>query len=338
MDTTALRDQLLHQNRPEDVRGFLTQVWDSHSSLPQQTPWERKKYFLMRGMDILLALPVSSIITTLTVAFSLALVGGFMLLVSNVEGVVSELGSGLSITAYLSNNQNPNDIEKLKSEIGNLAGVGSISFTSKSQALAEFKQALGDKGELLSRFDSRSPLPASLEITLTSQSPEIHQLVVSRLKENPTVDEVISGDDLVDRVSGLVSAIKIVGFGGGIFAFVIIVFLILNTIKLVIYSQRHEIEVMQLVGASQSSVRAPFLVAGALQGFFGAIIGVLFLRFLFWVIVTFLEQTKLLGSAIPQPTFYSLLSILLLLILGVGLGVVASAIAVGKHLETVFES
>ena len=124
MDSAALRDQLLHQNRPEDVRGFLSQVWEAHSSLPQQTPWERKKYFLNRGLEILLALPVSSIITTLTVAFSLALVGGFILLVSNVEEVVSGLGSGLSITAYLSDRNSPESIERIRREARALPGVG----------------------------------------------------------------------------------------------------------------------------------------------------------------------------------------------------------------------
>jgi cell division transport system permease protein len=338
MDSAALRDQLLHQNRPEDVRGFLSQVWEAHSSLPQQTPWERRKYFLTRGLEILLALPVSSIITTLTVAFSLALVGAFILLVSNVEEVVSGLGSGLSITAYLSDRNTQESIERIRRESRALPGVGSLSYTSKSEALAEFRDAMGERGELLSRFDSRSPLPASIELELTSPSAEVHQLVVNKLKEEPLIDEVLSGDDLVDRVSGLVDAIKTVGAGGGLFTFVIIVFLILNTIKLVIYSQRHEIEVMQLVGATQSTVRTPFLVAGALQGLFGAVIGVFVLRFLFWLIVVALEQTKLLGSAIPMPSFYSLPSIILFILVGVALGVVASAIAVGKHLESFLES
>lgn len=338
MDSAALRDQLLHQNRPEDVRGFLSQVWEAHSSLPQQTPWERRKYFLTRGLEILLALPVSSIITTLTVAFSLALVGGFLLLVSNVEDSVSGLGSGLSITAYLSDRNNQQSIERIRKEARALPGVGSLTYTSKSEALAEFRDALGEKGELLSRFDTSSPLPASIELELTSPSPEVHQLVVAHLKSEPLIEEVLSGDDLVDRVSGLVNAIKLVGIGGGIFAFLIIIFLILNTIKLVIYSQRHEIEVMQLVGATQSTVRNPFLVAGALQGLFGAVIGIFILRLMFWLSVVSLEQTKLLGSAIPMPSFYSLLSILLFIVIGIGLGVVASAIAVGKHLESFLES
>lgn len=337
MDSSALRDHLLHQNRSEDVRGFLSQVWQAHSSLPQQTQWERRRYFLVRGIEILLALPVSSIVTTLTVAFSVALIGSFVLLLSNVEDTVSGLGRGLSITAYLSDRNTPETVERIKKESRALPGVGTLSYTSKSEAIDEFRKALGERGELLSRLDSRSPLPASIELELTTSSPEVYQYVVTKLKEEPLVDEVLSGNDIVDRVTGLVNAIKMIGVGGGIFVSVIIVFLILNTIKLVIYSQRHEIEVMQLVGADQSTVRNPFLVAGALQGFFGAVIGVFILRFLFWVTIVSLERTKFLGTAIQMPTFFSLFSILLFLAIGIFLGVVASAIALGKHLESFLE-
>ena len=107
---------------------------------------------------------------------------------------------------------------------------------------------------------------------------------------------------------------------------------------MVIYSQRQEIEVMQLVGATQSTVRTPFLVAGALQGFFGAVIGVFVLRFLFWIIILSLEKTKLLGAAVITPSFYSLFSILVFIFIGIALGIIASAIAVGKHLESFLES
>ncbi len=338
MNNKALRDQLLHQNRPEDVRGFLTQVWESHDSLPQQSPVERRKYFLTRGLEILLALPVSSLVTTVTVAFSIALVTGFILLTSNMEELVSELGNGVSITAYLRDNIPAAEVESLRSELAAYEGVGEVVYTSKVKALADFRESLGEKGEMLSRFDSKSPLPASLELTLDSQATAVHEAIVARLKGDALVSEVLSGEDFVDRVSGLIGAIKVLGFGGGLFVFVVVGFVILNTIKLVIYAQRHEIEVMQLVGATRSTVRTPFLVAGALQGFFGAVFGIILLRIVFALLLFSLSQTKLFGSALPLPTFYSLPATLLITILGALLGTVASALAVGRHLETVVES
>jgi cell division transport system permease protein len=332
-EPNILRDRLLHANAPEDVRGFLTQVWQSQPTLPLQTPRERVMFFLQRGVETLLALPVSNLLSTLTVAFSLALIGGFVLLISNVERTLSNLGNSLSITAYLSDSGSEAQIKALIAALKGSDAVKSVEFTSKAAALREFKSALGGKSALLSRFEGDNPLPASLDIQLERNSPELNSFIVEKLEDSEIVEEIVSGSDVVEKVGGLLTAVKVIGYGGGAFLFGVVLFLILNTVKLVIYSQRQEIEVMQLVGATQTTVRVPFLVAGAIQGFFGAVVGVMVLRVLYGVIYSSLEKSAMFGAALPLPEFFGLGSVMLILLAGVTLGVVASALAVGRHLE-----
>jgi len=330
---SALREQLLHGNHPDDVRGFLSQVWEGMPSLPMQSRRERIISLFERGIQTLLALPVSNLFSTLTVAFSLALVSGFVLLISNIEDVLSDIGSSLSVTAYMTKEASEQEIESLVSSLKNLEGVKGVQFTSKVQALREFKDALGKEGSLLGRIEGDNPLPASLDIQLSKQSKERNSKIVEVLEDSKYVEEIISGSDVVEKVGGLISAVKIIGYGGGVFIFGVVLFLILNTVKLVIYSQRQEIEVMQLVGATESTVRIPFLVAGAIQGLFGAIFGVLVLRILFGVLRASLEGSALFGATIPLPEFFGVSGMLLILAAGTFLGVVASALAVGRHLD-----
>ncbi len=331
--SNTLRNQLLHGNNPEEVRGFLTQVWESTPSLPMQSPADRVRYFLERGVETLLALPLSNLFSTLTVAFSLALVAGFFLLLSNVERTLSDLGSSLTITAYLSNDSRSADTEALLRRLKAVPGVQRVEYTSPASALENFREALGDRAKLLGRFDGRNPLPGSFDIQLERQSRELHTQVVEALENAPIVTEVSSGNDVFEKVSGLLSAIKIVGTGGGIFLFGVVLFLILNTVKLVIFSQREEIEIMQLVGATEATVRTPFLVAGAIQGFFGGVVGVVVLRLLFGVVRSSLEGSSLFGAALPLPYFFSTGAIVMFLLAATVLGVAASALAVGRHLD-----
>lgn len=333
MSSSTLRDQLLHSNHPEDVRGFLTQVWESTPTLPLQSRSERLSYFFQRGIETLLALPASNFFATLTVAFSLALISGFILLISNMDRTLRDLGSSLTITAYLTDETTPEQLEGLKRSIDEIEGVRRIEYTSKGHALSNLKQALGEKGALLGNIQEENPLPASIDIQLSQQSKVLHSTVVEALEEAKIVEEVISGNDAVEKIGGIMSAVKVLGYGGGLFILGVVLFLILNTIKLVIYSQRQEIEIMQLVGATEATVRAPFLVAGAIQGLFGAILGVLFLRILFGIIRGSLEGTALFGATLPLPQFFPLGGVFLILLIGTILGVFASALAVGRHLD-----
>lgn len=328
-----LRDRLLHANSPEDVRGFLSQVWQSQPTLPLQSLRERIVFFLQRGVETLLALPVSNLLSTLTVAFSLALIAGFILLIVNVEKTLSNLGNSLSITAYLSDSATEAQVDALTHNLKGSEAVKGVDYTSKITALREFKSALAGQTSLLSRFEGDNPLPSSLDIQLERNSPELNSFIVEKLEDSEIVEEIVSGSDVVEKVGGLLTAVKVIGYGGGVFLFGVVLFVILNTVKLVIYSQRQEIEVMQLVGATQTTVRVPFLVAGAIQGLFGSIFGIVVLRVLFGVIYSSLEKSAVFGAAIPLPEFFGIGATLLILLAGVTLGVVASALAVGRHLE-----
>lgn len=333
MTENALREQLLHGNHPESVGGFLTQVWEGMPTLPMESRSERVLSFLRRGLETLLALPVSNIFSTLTVAFSLALVCGFLLLISNVERTLKDLGSSLSITAYLDGTATEEQVQQLVQALQSNRAIKRVEYTSKAKALRDFREGLGEEGALLARVDGDNPLPASIDVQLEAQSREANSKVVEQLEASQVVQEIISGNDVVAKVSGLVSAVKVLGLIGGVFLFGVVLFLILNTVKLVIYSQRQEIEVMQLVGATESTVRTPFLVAGAIQGFFGAIVGVLVLRAVFQLFRYALEGSALFGATLPLPEFFGVSAVLLIVLLGTLLGTFASFLAVGRHLD-----
>jgi cell division transport system permease protein len=164
-------------------------------------------------------------------------------------------------------------------------------------------------------------------------SDEAAQEVVRRLKELPVIDEIVSSSEWAKRLRGIVRFSGILTWMFGLAVFLAAVFLISNTMRLLIYSRRDEIEIMKLVGASDSFIRFPFLIAGGLQGFFGAA-AALFLGYLtFSSLGRELRGIDLFGILLPPIAFLSAGEVLLFLLFGLALGALASRFSTDRFLE-----
>src|SRR5262245_35209222 len=102
---------------PEIGTGFLTEYWQSRQPLPTVTGWETVAYYLQRGFFTVLALPMSSFITVLSIAISLFLLAGFLLILQNVDHFLSEAGTTLNLTAYLKDSSTQDKIADLIREL-----------------------------------------------------------------------------------------------------------------------------------------------------------------------------------------------------------------------------
>ena len=167
------------------------------------------------------------------------------------------------------------DIEKLRQRLASLPEVAVVRYTSPDQAWREFQSALGRQAALLDGLP-RDLLPASFEIALKSahhDEPMVEDLA-ERIRKEKAVASVEYPKEWVERLAMIVLAIRWAKWVFGGLMFVATFIIVSGTVKLALVARRDEIEIMQLVGASEELIQAPFVIDGMIQGLAGAVISI----------------------------------------------------------------
>jgi cell division transport system permease protein len=179
-------------------------------------------------------------------------------------------GDQIHITAYLARALEPTELEGLLKRVEILPEVERVRYTSQAQAWNDFQSALGAQSGLLEGLP-HDVLPASIEITIKRGQRDSLTLeqVAQRLRGEKEIASVEYPQQWVERLGLTVLA---VAWGkwivGGVF-FLATFFIVGSTVQLALYARRGEIEIMQLVGASETLIQAPFVLEGMLQGMVG---------------------------------------------------------------------
>lgn len=211
------------------------------------------------------------VLTSLTLALTLAVFGGFMLLQLNFEKLLKQWGDGIQLTAYLAPNVVTAELEALLAEFQGFPEIERIHHTSQDQAWRDFRSSLGAQSGLLEGLP-RNVLPASIEITVRPSfrdSVAMEQLV-QRIKLHKEITQIDYPQQWVERISLVVLALQ---WAKWLVAGVLLLaafFIVSNMVKLAVVARREEFEVMQLVGASETLIQAPLALEGMTQGLFGA--------------------------------------------------------------------
>jgi cell division transport system permease protein len=167
---------------------------------------------------------------------------------------------------------NEKQIEGVRTQLASNPNVESFEFITKDKALEQMKERYPELTEDL----PRNPLPASYEVV--PKDAELVQEIAASLEPTPAgVERVTYGEKKAEKVLHWAAIIGGTVLFGSIILLVSSTILIANTIRLSIFSRRHEIEVMKLVGASNWFVRAPFMLEGLLCGLAGSILAVILL-------------------------------------------------------------
>ena len=230
-------------------------------------------------------------VTIITIALSILIVSAFALFFINTHDLMNAWKRGLRIMAYLKPNTLQTEIPELKNKIQTMFGVSDIRFISKKQALDQLKTQMKRQSSLLENL-RENPLPDAFEIRMvaSSQSWEKVEALSSKIQSLPQVDEVEYGQRWLERFTNIFDLFRLAGYAlGGLF-FMAAVFFVANTIRLVLYSRREEVEIMRLVGAADSFIKTPFYIEGIIQGALGGIIGLAALFVTFLLISSNVEQ------------------------------------------------
>ncbi|MBW9150861.1 permease-like cell division protein FtsX [Clostridium estertheticum] len=286
------------------------------------------KYFIMDALKSLKRNKTVSIASVATVAATLFILGVFLLIVFNVNAGVKELGSKLEATVYLKDNVTISDKSAIERTLNGVAGVSSIKFEDKNDALNNAKKQFGKENESLTK-GLEKVFPTAYVVKV--EKPEMINSVVKAATGLKGIEKIKDGREIVDKVIKITNTLKIVGIV--LFAILVSVslFLIGNTIKLTVYSRKKEIGIMKFVGATDWFIRWPFIIEGMLLGISGAIIstGVLYYAYK----LAFEKVTSaVLGITLINP--YIILSTTLwqFMLGGLIIGALGSSISIRKFL------
>ena len=274
------------------------------------------------------------ILTSGTMAMTLFIFGGFLLIQQNLHGLLKGWGSQIQIFAYLENRLTAAEVEPLVNRLRGYPEVESVRFVSQGEAWENFKKSLGSQSGVLEGL-SADILPASLEIALKAAYRNHDSLagVAQRLRTEKDISEVEYPEEWMARFSLLVLGIQWAKWILGGFLFMATLLIVGNTVKLAILARREEIEIMQLVGAPAGLIKTPFVIEGMIQGLLGASLSLLFLWLLFLFLSSQLPFTLGVLTDRAQLRFLEPESLALLLFLGWAMGAVGSLLSLRRFLQ-----
>jgi cell division transport system permease protein len=264
-----------------------------------------------------------------TVAITIVLLGAFLFVRAALAGFGHQLLDQIEISVYLKPDATAAQIASIQHLIESDPRVQSVDYVSKKAGLAELRERT--RGEIDTSLLTENPLPDKLRVRV--HQPETVPAVAAGVRRIDGVDNVVYGEKIVEQLLQLGAVLRRVGIVViGVFLAVAGI-IISNTIRLTVFARRREIAIMQLVGATNTYIRMPFICEGLIDGVIGAAIAVLILsvaRVTLWP--RLLEALPFVQ--LPPAAFHPATLVGELFLVGAAIGAVASWISVGRHLRT----
>ena len=218
--------------------------------------------------------PLATLLTILVIGVAVAMPSGLYVLLSNLDRAAGGVKPQIELTLFLKSDVPESASKALATDLAKQPDVAGVVFISKTEGIRKLEAAgLSD----ITAGLPENPLPDTLVLTPKETSPEALDTLYNRLTKLETVQQVVMDADWVKRLSALMGLGKnIVLLLAALFGLALAA-ITANTIRLQIYAQRDEIEVAQLIGATDRFIRRPFLYYGGIQGLVGGIAGWLIL-------------------------------------------------------------
>lgn len=267
-----------------------------------------------------------------TVTVTLLLTGVFLMVLLNMNSIASQIEDDVEVRVYIDRSANEEQVEALKQQIEQIPEVDSIEFVSRDEGLENLIESLGDEGQAFESLKDENPLQDMYVVK--TKVPRDTVTVAERVETYDFAEEVRYGKGTVERLFNVIEVSRNIGIVLIVGLVFTALFLIANTIKLTILSRRREIEIMKLVGATNSFIRWPFFIEGLLLGLIGSIVPIVILIVGYNFIYNEFNArlSTMFIELLPVYPFVIQLTLILLFI-GVFIGVWGSLTSVRKFLR-----
>lgn len=265
-----------------------------------------------------------------TVVLSLFILGFFSIVILNLNKMADTLESQVQISVYLKDDLSQEEIDETKETLSKIEGLQDIKFTTREEAMKNFKERLGDQQFLLDALDDTNPLPDSFSLTVTS--PQQVKTIADTAAALDSVESASYSQDIINHLFNLTHLIRLIGVALIILLTGAAIFIISNTIRLTVFARRKEIAIMKYVGATDWFIRWPFLLEGICLGFIGGGLATIFLYIIYNQVTQEIYEAMAFFPLIPQHPFIDYIS-LAILVAGIIIGALGSTISLKRFLK-----
>jgi cell division transport system permease protein len=264
-----------------------------------------------------------------TVTVMILLLGTFLFARETLGAIGKNITGKIEISVYLTDKSSAADAKRLMAAIKRDPRVRSVTYTPKAEGLRQMSERL--RGQFDTSLLTSNPFPDALHVSLVD--PTQVTAVAAVVAKLPGVEKVEYQRDVVERVLRFVDVMGKIGLAFVALLVATAAIIISNTIRLTVYARRREIAIMQLVGASGTYIRLPFIFEGLITGLAGALVAIILLGIGYWQLwQKFLQALPFLPLNGPSVDFT--LFIFELLAVGALVGLVAAWFSVGRYLRT----
>ncbi len=235
-------------------------------------------YLAREGLFSALRFPALGAAAVTSICASLLLLAVTLLVTANIERQATTLESRRAIDVYLVNDIKPGARLELEHDLAAMKGVASATYISQEEALEAFSKDVG-RHDLVEALGF-NPLPASfrLELDVESRSGARMRDIAEEARRLPGVEDVRYGGEWVDRLDAALLTLRLVDLAAAILVGLSVAFAVGSTIRLTLLARREMIEIMKVVGATDSFICAPFLVEGVAHSLVAALVTLGLLR------------------------------------------------------------
>lgn len=267
------------------------------------------------------------------ITITLVIIAAALLISENVKNFTNEIVSDVTVVAFLNSDVDESVKIEFEKKLDNLENVEFFTSKTKDQVKAEMIAENETFSQILSDWDDEDN---PLKDTYTIKVVDVKKIgdTADEIKKMDGVNLVQYGEGLVEKLVGVFEAIQKVTVIAALALIIVTVFLIINTIKLTIFSRKREISIMRLVGASNTRIKLPFVIEGILLGIIGSIIPILIIVFGYTSLYEYFGGqlfSPIIKLISPMP--FVLYTSLLVLIVGMVVGMVGSSRAVRRYIK-----
>jgi cell division transport system permease protein len=277
-----------------------------------------------------------SLASVFVITVALFVIGSTMLIDQLLGASLAQLQSKVDINVYFVTTAPQEEIDALITSVKALPDVERVTYTSREEALAEYRAKNQNDSVAMQALDELRENPLGATIAVLAKETSQYESINRYLEEqkNPIIDEInyIKNKESIGKLSSIIEAVEQASFVALMVLIMASILITFNTIRLAIFTSKEEISIMRLVGASNMYIRGPFMLQGVM---YGVISGVLALLILYPIVLWLGPKTAQFFEVNIFDYFVNNFAYIFLILIGIGvaLGLVSSVLAITRYLR-----
>ena len=292
-------------------------------------------YFIKSAFKSMYKNALMTLASVFVLIACMLIIGSVYVASVNVLSFMDKLEAQNEVVAFISDDYSDDSLsrDEVCQKVKSIVGVSSVEYVTKEQALAEYRNSLGDNDAYLDGFDGEdNPLRNELRIKISDL--ERFDAIADEISSLEEVANIRDSRDVVDLLIKVRQVLTMLGVWIIVVLAIVSLFIISNTIKLAMHNRRHEINIMKYVGATNTFIRTPFVLEGIFIGLFATVVALGAQWCLYtYAIIPLLSDLSFLSDSIVE--FSDMFKMLIIIFGGIGLivGMFGSALSIRKYLK-----